>query len=174
MDNQTLFKYMEELRQQSRFALLAFQNLKGSLNAIDSERIFLFVYAFLNHALAVSRLLWPIRAESQDRGRQLREQLKVEDSSPLALREISQQLEKVDERYEDWLTGLENRNYVDMNVMPATAIGEFKQDAFQRSLDPDTFRLQLRGAVCDLRLVADSLRKLESNLQYWLRSHHPW
>lgn len=165
---------MEELRQQTRLALLAFQNLKGSLNSVDAERVFLFVYAFLNHAQVVARLLWPARAESQERGRRLRAELKVEESSPLALREISSQLDHVDERYEDWLGGLENRNYVDMNVMPAAAIGEFKQDAFQRSLDPDTFRLQLRGAGCDLRLVVDALRKLESTVQYWLRSHHPW
>lgn len=174
MDKQMLFKWMEELRQQCRFALGSFQNLKSCLNSVDTEKVFLFVHAFLSHAFVVSRILWPVRENSQARGEALRNELKIGEDSPLGLKSIQAQLQHPDERFEDWLEGLENRNYVDMNVMPAAAIGQFKQDAFQRSLDPDTFRLELRGASCDLRQVWDELRKLEGTVQFWLRSHHPW
>jgi hypothetical protein len=174
MDNQILYKFMEELRQQCRFAQLAFQQLKASLNTLNPEKAFLFAQAFLGHAGMVSRLLWPERPESKERGECLRKELNVGDDSVLVLREIRRQMENPDERYEDWLNGLTNRNYVDMNVMPVAAIGEFKEDAFQRNLDPDTFKMHLRGGVCDLKSTAEALRKLESSLQYWLRGHQPW
>jgi len=174
MEGPVLYKFMEELRQQARFGLLAFQQLKVSLNTPDSERVFLFVHAFLGHALAVARLLWPTRSGSSERGQCLRTELEVGENSALGLGELRGQLENTDERYEDWLKRLDNRKYVDMNVMPAAALGGFKPDAFQRSLDPDTFKLELRGAACDLRHVADALGQMELAIQYWLRSHNPW
>lgn len=174
MDNRILYKWMEELRQQTRFAMAAFQSLKSALNSVDTERVFLHVSSILTHAAMVSRILWPTRPESRERGERLRAELQVKEDSPLALKDLHREWERPDERYEDWLGNLENPNYVDMNVMPAAAIGDFKQDAFHRSLDPDTFQLQLRGVTCELRPVTDELRKLESAVQFWLRSHHPW
>lgn len=84
------------------------------------------------------------------------------------------QVERPDERLEDWMATLENRNFVDMNVMPVGTIAGFKPDNFQRSLDPENFRLHLRGQACDLRQVADELRKVDNTAQTWLRTHQPW
>ena len=50
----------------------------------------------------------------------------------------------------------------------------FKQDNFQRSLDPDTFQLVFRGDNLDLRRLAEELHRLESAVQVWLRTHNPW
>jgi hypothetical protein len=174
MDNRFFYRTVEELRQQCRFAQLAFQNLRTSLNEQDPERIFLHVTAFLHHATTISRFLWPARPESKPRGERLRQELNVAADSPLALQGFRPQVERFDEAFEDWLGSLENPNYMDMNLMPTGTMSGFKADTFQRSLDPDTFKLHLRGASCDLRKINDEVRRLEATLQHWLRTHNPW
>jgi hypothetical protein len=174
MDNRVFYKTVEEIRQQCRFAQLAFVTLRTSLNEQDPERCFLHVHTFLFHATMVSRFLWPARADSRERGEKLREALKVEPDSFVLPADMRRQAEGFDEAYEDWLNALDNPGYMDMNLMPAGTISGFKADTFQRSLDPETFKLILRGAECDLRRVSDELRKIESAIQLWLRTHNPW
>jgi hypothetical protein len=174
MENVIAFKLLEEIKQQCRFAQFAFQNVRTQLNALDQERVFFFVHAFLGHAFHVSRLLWPARESSKPRGDFLRAELKIADNSPLLMREMREHIERPDDWLEDWMQNLANPSYVDMNIMPQGTISDFKQDAFQRSLDPDTFRLTYRGDPCDLRQLATELQKLEAAAQTWLRSHNPW
>lgn len=174
MDNRVFYKTVEELRQQCRFGLLAFQNLRRALNEQDPERVFFQVHAFLAHATMISRLTWPTRADFQARGERLRQELNITADSPLALQGIRGQFERFDEAFEDWVTGLDEPNYIDMNLMPLGTMSGFKADKFQWSLDPDSFKLHFRGAACDLRRISDEIRKLESAIQRWLRANHPW
>jgi len=174
MDSPKLFTFVSELQQETRLARLAFRELRTVVNSVDAERVFLWVEAFLSHALVISRFLWPTREASMSRGKALREALGVADDSVLCMKGTRTELEQVDERYEDWLERLEEPRYVAMNVMPATALGDFKQDVFHRSLDPDTFKLELRGVVMELRPLEDALRHLEITMEQWKRSHQPW
>jgi len=174
MDNPQLFKVMEELRQQCRFALFAFQNVKTSLNGLDPEKVFFYVDAFLTHAVVISRLLWPEREASRGRGDQVRGALEIQEGSALRMQGFRTQLEQTDEKFEDWLTAMEQPNYVEMNLMPMAAISDFKPDAFHRNLDPDTFRLHWRGSVCELKPLVAEIRHAESQVQTWLKTHNPW
>jgi hypothetical protein len=174
MDNQVIYRIVEETRLQCRFALFAYQNLRASVQALDQEKVFFFVHAFLHHAGNVSTLLWPVRPESKPRGEKLRGDLKVADNSALQMRDFRVQLERYDERFEDWVSDIEHRNYVGMNVMPLGTLGDFKPDNFHRSLDPEEFKFHWRGHFCDLRQVHDELRKVEASIQAWLRTHNPW
>ncbi len=174
MENQVIFRTIEEIRQQCRFAQFAWQSLRSSLHAMDSEKTFFYVQAFLSHAHNVSRMLWPARPESMARGEKLRGELKFTDDSPLRLGGFRSQLEDVDERFEDWLADPDHRNYVDMNLMPLGTIADFKPDKFHRSLDPEHFHCHLRGAECDLRKISDELKRAEAAVQRWLKTHSPW
>ncbi len=174
MENQVVYRLVEEVRLQCKQANYAFQNIRGSLSALDSERVFFFVDGFVGHAVQVSRLFWPDRAASKARGERLRSELKVDDQSPLRLHDIREAVQHPDEYFEDWLKPLENRGYVDMNIMPVGAIGDFKPDKFHRSLDPETFHYHLRGIGCPLRSLADELARIEAFTQAWLKTHTPW
>jgi hypothetical protein len=174
MDNQLLYKLVEEVRQQAHFAQFAFQNVRDNLVASDSERVFFYVHALIAHVANISRLLWPARPESKERGDQLRAELKVDESSPLRLAGFRQQVDQFDERLEDWASALEHRNYMDMNIMPLGTISNYKQDTFQRNLAPERFQFWFRGDACDLRALAEELRKLDSAVEAWLRTHHFW
>jgi hypothetical protein len=173
-DNQVMFKFVEELRLQCRFGKLANENLRSSVQGLDPERAFLYLHALLSHAAQASRLLWPDRTESKPRGERLRSELKVTGDSPLRLRDLRHKLETSDEHFEDWLSGMESPNYMDFNIMPQGTMLGYKQDTFQRNLDPDTYRLTFRGESCDLRPIVNEMHRLDSAAQTWLRTHNPW
>ncbi len=174
MNSQVVFKFLEEIRLQCRFARLAYENIRANLQAWEPERTFFYVHAFLNHAGQVSRLLWPERVESRARGDQLRKELNVAEESPMRMGNLRNGLRAPDEQFEDWVTAMDNPSYMDFTVMPQGTTQGYKQDVFQCSLDPDTYRLVLRGVPCDLRQVGDELRRIESAVQTWLKTHHPW
>ena len=174
MDNPTLYKLMIELRQQCQFSQMAWKEIKSRLNGLDPERVFFYVHAYLKHLDIVSRFLWPERKDSRERGEALRKALNVPNESPLKLGPLREQLEREDERFEDWVGSLAHPDFVDINLMPMAAIVDFKADSFHRSLDSDTFKLHLRGVACDLKPVGNALRQLEISLQSWLKTHNPW
>lgn len=169
-----VFKFLEEISLQCRFASLAYEKLRANVQAWDPERTFLYVHALLNHAGNVSRLLWPVRAESKARGDRLRSELKIADESPLKMGIWRRAVEAPDEDFEDWIGAMETPNYVDFNIMPQGTTQSYRQDVFQRNLDPETFKLVFRGTQCDLREVMGQLRRIESAAQRWLKTHNPW
>jgi hypothetical protein len=171
MDNKILYRTIEELRQQCRFAQTTFQSLRLRLNELDHERVFLETHAFLGHATMISRFLWPARPSSIARGETLRKELQVPEDSPLRMSGGRSQIETFDEAFEDWLAALPGADYVDMNLMPAGTMAGSKTDLFQRSLDPDTMLLQLRGVPIPLRKLSDAMRALDWSIEQWFRTH---
>jgi hypothetical protein len=174
MDNQVLYKLLEEIRLQCRFGQVAFQNIRANLTGLDQEKTFFSVHALLGHAVRISRFLWPERAESQERGEKIRCELKVLEQSPLRLRKLRPLLEREDEWLDDWLRTLENKNYVEMNLMPMGTMAGFRQDNFQRDLDPDTYQLTFRGEAVDLRQIFNEMRQVEGAIQTWFKTSKPW
>jgi hypothetical protein len=171
MDQKILYRTIEEIRQQCRFAQTTFQSLRLRLNELDHERVFLETHTFLGHVTMISRLLWPARSSSVTRGETLRKELQVPEDSPLRMSGGRSQIETFDEAFEDWLAALPGADYVDMNLMPTGTMAGSKTDVFQRSLDPDTMQLELRGVPIPLRKLIDAIRSLDWSIQQWLRSH---
>lgn len=174
MNNPILFKFVEEIRLQCGLVRIANENMRASVQGLNAERTFFYVHALLNHVAAVSRLLWPERESSLARGERLRGELKVGEQSALKMRDLRRHIDRADESFEDWLAGLETVDYLDFNIMPQGTMQGYKQDRFQRNLDPDTFRLEFRGARCDLRELFSELLRLEAAAQVWLKTHNPW
>ncbi len=174
MNNPVLFKWFEEIRLQCRFGKFAFERVRASLQATDPEQTFFYVQAWLLQACQVSRWFWPVRPASQPRGERLRQELRLGDDSPIHLRELRNRLEAADEQLEDWIATMESPVYLESNIMPQGSLSAFKQDSFQRNLDPDTYKLVFRGETLDLRRLAEELHRLESAIQIWLRTHNPW
>lgn len=174
MDAKLAYKVIEELRQQCRFASMGYQRIRAAVNEQDAERAFLDVDGFLRHAWMVSRLLWPTRAESGERGEWLRKELNVAPASVLKLDEWTGLMARPDEIFEDWLKSLDDCRYVDMNLMPVGTLAGFKQDTFHRSLDPETFKLSLGHQKCDLRKIWEELKQLDAVISRWMKTHNPW
>jgi hypothetical protein len=174
MNNQVLFKFLEEIGLQCRFARFAYDSVRSSVQGFDPEKTFFYVHSLLTAAGNVSRLLWPERSESKARGERLRSELNLTEDSPLKIRHLRKSLDASDEHFEDWLGAMETPSYTDFSIMPQGTMQGYKQDTFQRSLDPDMYTLVFRGEACDLRQITDELRRIESAAQLWLKTHNPW
>jgi hypothetical protein len=168
------FKLVETVRQECRFALLAFQQLRTVLNEADQERVFLFAHSMAHHAGQVACFLTPARPASAARGEFLRGELKIEPASPLLVPALRELVERGDERYEEWVENLESPHYLEMSVMPQGALAGSSPDVFQRRIDPDSLWFGFRDWTVDLNRLAQELRRLEGACQTWLRGHTPW
>lgn len=174
METRVLFKYVEEVRRECGLARMATGEMRTALAALDPVRASLFVRSVLTHAVAVSRLLWPERAESAERGATLRQELKVPEPSPLQLATLRKHTARPDETYEDWLKRLPEPDYLEFNLMPAGTMAGSKEDTFQADLDPDTLEFTFRGDAANLAKVNEALRQLDTACERWLRTHNPW
>jgi hypothetical protein len=174
VETRIAYKFVEEVRQQCRFTLLAFRCLKDGVTASNAEQLFLFAHSMVGHALQVARLLWPDREESRPRGEFLRNELKATEGALRRLTGLGARLAKSDEWFENWLGNLSDLSYLPMNVMPIGTMAGFKEDSFQRNLDPEVLELRLQGEAIELRKIADEARQLEIACERWLRTHNPW
>lgn len=168
------YKLVETVRQECRFALVAYARLRSALNEADQERIFLYAEAVVHHAGQVARFLAPARPGSMARGEFLRRELGVDPSSPLLAPGLREALERGDEAYEDWVGSLESPHYLELSVMPQGALAGSSPDVFQRRIDPDSLRWDFRGRSVDLNRVVLDIKRIESVGQAWLRGHTPW
>jgi hypothetical protein len=174
MDNPLIYKLVEELRLQGRFASLAWQELPKAVQANDPERAFLHVQSLLTHAAQISKLLWPAAADSRERGERLCHELGVGSPSPLELRDLRALLDHYDERLVQWAGASEHAGFVALNLMPLGTLEGFRGDTFHRALDPETFRGAIQGVTFDLTALIKAIQSLDRAAERWLKSHRPW
>jgi hypothetical protein len=174
MENRLLYRFIEQVQTHCRLARLAAGELRTALATLNPEQSALKLHSFLAQAHIVSRLLWPERESSVERGVTLRKELGVADEAALRLSTLRQHLTRPDECYEDWVTRLPEPNYLDFNLMAQGTLAGSPQDAFQTNLDPDTLTLTWRGDTTELAPVDEELRRLAHTTETWLRRHNPW
>ena len=102
--------FLNEITNQCKFALMAYEDLRQALNSNDALRIWYFIHAFLTATGNISKLLWPGNRKYRKRGAKLRESLSVGDNSPLKKREFRNYLEHFDEHLEDWVETTKSQN----------------------------------------------------------------
>jgi hypothetical protein len=110
--------FLREIYRQCRWGLRSHAELKQVLASIAAYDVDLepwfHVQNLLVCACIVSRFLWPTPA-LEERGRALREFLRVPEDSPLADRHLRNDLEHIDERLDKWRAE-DGTTHVDTNV----------------------------------------------------------
>ena len=171
MEPERLIKTIEEVRQQCRFARIAWRGLQNNLNGMDSESVFFYVHALLERSREVARMLFPANDGDAEKGKTLRQALKVADKSVLGTTDLAPFLDKTGERLDRWMDSLGHYSYVPMNIMPKGTMVDFRQDAFLRNLDPDTMEFSWLGQTIDLDNLVKALQAVENAIETWLRRH---
>jgi hypothetical protein len=171
MENPRLIKFVEELRQQCRFGLIAWQGLHTSLNGMDNERVFFYVHALLDHSRRVAGFLWSENEALSETSAALREGLKVPESSDLKHPDLEHFAGANETQFDRWLNSLSHLHFLPMNVMPQGTMAEFQQDAFLRNLDPDLYVFHWYNRSIDLGQLVNALRQIDSLAESWLRRH---
>lgn len=160
MDRMVLRIFQREVERQCRFALMAIQDLKQALQTYDMDRIWYSIQGFLVAAGNISKILWPPKARSRERGAELRASLSVGSDSPLEPRTFRNHFEHFDERLEQWVLSSERRNFVDSNVGPPGMIAGLEPGDFLRNFDTTSSAVTFRGDVYHIEPVGEAIRDL--------------
>jgi len=171
MNEEITYKWIEEIRLQCRFAFHAWQEMRRSLIGMDNDHSFFYVHAFLNHAMEMSRILWPESETNKVRGNELREALKTSEEGPLNQTSLRRIVTRFDERFELWMGTVDTSHFINLNVMPKGTMAGSREDTFVRSLDPETYQLEILDQTFDLRNLNDAIRHLDHSAEKWLKRH---
>jgi hypothetical protein len=156
--------FAREVERQTCFALMAINDLNSTRATRDMDRLWYSVQAMLVAVGNVSKLLWPPRKESEERGTSLRAELGVSDDSVLAPRTFRNHFEHFDERLEDWASSAGSNIFVDSNVGPPSMIviegmGQ-TQTHYLRNFDTKNVAVTFRGDSYALQPIATALTDL--------------
>lgn len=144
--------YVNEISYRSEWINYSYDDIIDSLNnknAIDVRNIMRLAMDLIGHAVVIERIITGKGALKSERNR-ANERAKVLKElypsirftiSPIGLNQVRNHYEHFDTKLDEWAVQSNNKNFVDMNVMPANAvIGPSIQDRL-RSLDPNTMDL---------------------------------
>lgn len=162
MDSHVEEQYLRELLLQADYALVSVQQANAVLEAGPQPLFFRELHAFLSHAAAISRLLWPPRDRGRPAGRaeHLRQVLGIGDGHALERRNLRDHLEHFDERLDTWAQETSHGAVIDMNVGPvALIVGGPAVGAgdFIRNFDPQTKIFTFRGDAFNVQQLVDAV-----------------
>ena len=192
MDKMHLWIFQSEVERQCDFALIAAQDLEGSLQSMGAvekaedpiahmkycmDRLWYSVQALLVAVGNISKLLWPSKELLPKRGAELRTSLSVGEDSPLEPRTFRNHFEHFDERLEQWATSSDRRNFFDSNVGPAgmkLVKGlDIEPGDYLRNFDTTNFAVTFRGDVYHLHpligAISDLCREANRVARQWGR-----
>jgi hypothetical protein len=152
-----------EVARQCAFGITAWQDILVAVERSDDDRVWYSVQALLVAAGNVSKLLWPSKETLPDRGRALRESLKVAEDLPLRPRDFRNHFEHFDERIELWAEAAPDGAFVDSCIsnrpLPSVlSVGD--PTLWLRNLDTGSWTVTFRGDSYDLSRLQIALRDL--------------
>ena len=146
-----------EIVMQSKFAEAAASRLVDSPDPIE---VWGSIQSILVAAGNVSKILWPVRKQYEERGKQLRSLIGVEDNNLLSDRTFRNHFEHYDERVEEWFDGNNSSAYLDSRIDPFEEGSIGVPRFFHRSYNPVSQELSFRGESIDVGAVLAELTKL--------------
>lgn len=143
-----------EIVTQSKFAESAACRLAESSDPIE---VWGSIQSILGAAGNVSKILWPVRKQHKERGKQLRDLIGVDDDNLLSDRTFRNHFEHYDERVEEWFDGNDSAVYSDWRIDAFEGGLLTLPRLFHRSYNPVSQVLSFRGESIDLAAVLAEL-----------------
>jgi hypothetical protein len=148
--------FIGEIVLQSKIAEVAAKRLSESKENFDQIEVWSSIQSILVAAGNVSKILWPSK-EYAERGKRLRELLKVDDNNILSDRSLRNHFEHYDDRIEKWFKQQSSSVYSDLVIDPFKSMrGNFLVN-YHREYDPLTQTLTFRGESFDLGAMLKEL-----------------
>jgi hypothetical protein len=149
--------YLRELVMQCRYALGSAAEMNNLLKAEMSEPFFRETHAFLAHAAAASRILWPPgnkAPRAKARAEELRSVLQIGDGHGLEKRALRNHLEHFDERLDQWAQDTLHGAFIDLCIGPVQTFlagPAVSRGDFLRVFEPDRKVFTFRGEEFDIQ-----------------------
>lgn len=158
--------FVVEIVMQTKIAAQAAERLPGSLDQIDQIETWSSIQTILIAAGNVSKILWPPRPKSKERGARLRELLRVSDNNPLSERSFRNHFEHYDERIEDWFEAAGSATYADPRIDPFRSPISEGLSCCHRAYNPATMELTFRGEAMNLAVVLEALNEIREECRF--------
>lgn len=154
--------FLFEIGQQVRIAKRAFERLEVACDSdhFDDLEAWSAIQSILIAAGNVSKILWPSRKSSDERGEVLRKLLGVDDQNLLSDRKFRNHFEHYDERIEDWFERSPSAVYTDSVIDPFGSIWGSNPPNRHRAYNPLTQKLTFRGEVVDFSALLNALNEI--------------
>ena len=152
-----------EIVTQSKFAANAAGRLAESSDPIE---VWSSIQSILVAAANVSKILWPTRKPYNQRGKQLRDLIGVDDHNLLSDRSFRNHFEHYDERIEDWFDGNDSAVYMDSKIEPFEPSPWSLPRLFHRSYNPLSQILSFRDESIDLAAVLAALAEIREKCRF--------
>ncbi|WFB62118.1 hypothetical protein PZ892_10540 [Sphingobacterium sp. WM] len=157
---------LDEIVLQSQIAIRAFDRLNNTVhfNRTDQIDVWGSIQSVLIASGNVSKILWPSYSKYKDRGKQLRDYLKIEKNNILSSRKFRNYFEHFDERVEERFNHTPSGVYIDRQINPSlNKLFNDPEPSCQRGYNTFDNTLIFNGEVLDVKEV---IKSLEAILKY--------
>lgn len=180
MDRNLRRIFFSEIENQCEFALISKDDIQTYYARGDISRIWNSVHSLVSAVANLSKIFWPDSRGDQERGRELRQLLSVEDNSALKSRDLRNDLEHFDERLDTWASETQGRVFVDRNISSGNSIRIDSEsmafgvpNAMLRHLYVDELKVSFRNKEYALQPVVEEVSNLFKRVQKET-SKPPW
>lgn len=162
--------FIGEILMQSKIAKSAAERLVTCEDNFDPIEIWSATQSILVAAANVSKILWPQRKTSAERGKILRMRLNVDDHNLLSDRNLRNHFEHYDERIENWFENNYSAVYMDSRIDSFESIWGRNPANLHRVYNPMTQTLTFRGESVDLAEILKALEEIRHKCRHLVLS----
>lgn len=163
MERMLLRQFQQQILLQSRFMLIAAEQINEGLRQSNITFTFYALQSLLNNAANIAKALWGSGGRHSLERQDLRDSIGILDTSPLKLTTMRNNFEHYDDRLDKWWALSKSRNHVDLVIAPRDQIKCFSENEMDwfRIFDPKTTALVFWGQeFCVQDIINEVLRIL--------------
>jgi hypothetical protein len=157
--------FISEIVLQSKIAQCAAERLQTANDNLDKVEVWGSIQSILVSTGNVSKILWPTYERHAERGKKLRQILKVENDNPLSERKFRNHFEHYDSRVEEWYDDKLSDAYIDLAMNPSlmgTSLGKI-----DRGYNSFNNTLIFRGEILDLNEILNALKEIDKSCKQY-------
>lgn len=159
--------FLSEIVMQSKIALRAAERLQSGNNELDKIDVWSCIQSILVAAGNVSKILWPAKSY-EERGKRLRQILRVEENNPLCDRKFRNHFVHYDDRIEDWFKKYPSAGYTDLAMNPSLPGNHVYN--IHRGYNSFNNTLVFRNEILDMNLILKALEDILKNCKPYVLS----
>ena len=160
METMLLRIFQRQVQLQCEALLVAVHDFNSAMTTDDMEHAWISIQNILSAAANISKALWGSKRRREADRKPLRDSLGVDDTSPFVHVAMRDHFEHYDERLDYWWETSASHNYLDMSVMPPSAVQGVSETDMFRVFDPTTGDLVFWGERFNIGALAEEAARI--------------
>jgi hypothetical protein len=145
--------------------MIALQDMDEASANSDGKLFWYSVQGLLVAVDSISRLLWPPNPPRASERTELRENLGVDDDSPLKMRDFVERFLSYDESLEEWHESSDHRRFFDSYTEPLDVLAETPPGDRFRGYQLEKHALLFHGEMYEIEPVSRAIEELQQKAE---------